>query len=193
MKAAQGVRRSGAGMQEATQMIGRMLVAAAATALLAGCASQGGYYHSAPADRAYREPHVRDYRVRDVERRDYGYREAVPDRTHSSAPTAGQRGNVVPAQVAGAVAGGLLGAQVGSGSGRLAAAAVGAAAGAYGVGRMADPCQPDLNAGHAVGGVAGGLLGSMVGSGRGRSLATALGAAAGAITGGNLASQPGCR
>jgi len=180
-------------LQERTQMFGRIVVGAAAAALLAGCASPGRVYHPSPGDTTYRDVPVRDVRYGDG-RYAGDDRHARQDAYHAGGTTtAAPRGNVLPGQFAGAVVGGLAGAQIGRGNGRLAGAAFGAAAGAYGVGRMADPCQPDLNAGHAIGGVAGGLLGSMVGNGRGRTLATALGAAAGAITGGNVAAEPRCR
>lgn len=164
----------------------RLVLAVTMVLAAAGCATPG-YYGAGSYDRGY--GYNNGYRG--------GYA-AYPAANYGAAGggyAPAQRGNVLPAQVAGAIAGGLLGAQVGQGSGRTAAAAVGAAAGAYGVGRAADPCQPDLNAGHFVGALAGGLLGAQVGGGRGRDAATALGAAAGSILGGNMGAtpNPACR
>lgn len=151
-----------------------MITGALLAVLAAGCASTGGggYYQSAPYQ-------------------NYGYHYASGQPQYGST----LQGNVLPAQAAGALAGGLLGAQFGSGNGRLAAAALGATAGAYGVGKFADPCQPDLNLGHALGALAGGLLGSQFGRGRGNVAATALGATTGALVGGNLRAtpNPNCR
>lgn len=83
-------------------------------------------------------------------------------------------------QVTGAVIGGLMGTQAGN---RLGGAALGAAVGALAGGKLADPCQPNVNAGSLWGALAGGWLGSLFGGGRGREFFTALGAAGGAVRG----------
>ena len=80
----------------------------------------------------------------------------------------------------GAVIGALIGTQAGH---RLTGVGAGAAIGALAGGKLADPCQPDVNAGSLWGALAGGWLGSLFGGGRGRELFTALGAAGGALRG----------
>lgn len=83
-------------------------------------------------------------------------------------------------QRTGAVIGALIGTQAGH---RLTGVGAGAAIGALAGGKLADPCQPDANAGSLWGALAGGWLGSLFGSGRGREFFTALGAAGGALRG----------
>ena len=83
-------------------------------------------------------------------------------------------------QTAGAVLGALVGAQAGN---RVAGVAVGSAVGALAGGKLADPCQPDANAGSLWGALAGGFLGSLFGGGRGRDAFIALGASGGAVRG----------
>ena len=83
-------------------------------------------------------------------------------------------------QMAGAVLGALVGAQAGN---RVAGVAVGSAVGALAGGKLADPCQPDANAGSLWGALAGGFLGSLFGGGRGRDVFIALGASGGAVRG----------
>lgn len=94
-------------------------------------------------------------------------------------------------QVTGAVLGGLIGTQAGN---RLGGAAIGAAVGALAGGKLADPCQPNANAGSLWGALAGAWLGSLFGGGRGREFFTALGAAGGAVRGTEYESTGrGCR
>ena len=94
-------------------------------------------------------------------------------------------------QMTGAVIGGLLGTQAGN---RLAGVGVGAAIGALAGGKLADPCQPNVNSGSIWGALAGGWLGSLFGGGRGREFFTALGAAGGAVRGTEYESSGrGCR
>lgn len=94
-------------------------------------------------------------------------------------------------QVTGAVIGGLIGTQTGN---RLGGVAIGAAVGALAGGKIADPCQPNANAGSLWGAIAGGWLGSLFGGGRGREFFTALGAAGGAVRGTEYESTGrGCR
>ncbi len=94
-------------------------------------------------------------------------------------------------QVTGAVMGGLIGTQAGN---RLGGVAVGAAMGALAGGKLADPCQPNLNTGSVWGALLGGWLGSAFGGGRGREFFTALGAAGGAVRGTEYESTGrGCR
>lgn len=83
-------------------------------------------------------------------------------------------------QVTGAAVGALIGAQAGN---RVAGVVVGSAVGALAGGKLADPCQPDANAGSIWGALAGGWLGSLFGGGRGRDFFIALGAASGAVRG----------
>ena len=150
---------------------GALILALAATAFASGCATQAPY-SSGQYDRGY---------------------DSYPVTHSTSAPApSSSSGSYLP-QAAGAVAGGLLGAQVGRGNGRVAASAAGAATGAYAAGRIADPCQPSLNAGHLIGALAGGLLGAQVGGGNGRTAAAAVGAAAGSTIGGNMGGSSSCR
>lgn len=87
-------------------------------------------------------------------------------------------------QMAGGVVGALIGTQVGGGpGGRSAGVLLGSAVGALAGGKLADPCQPDANAGSFWGALAGGWLGSLFGGGRTRDLFIALGAAGGAVRG----------
>ena len=83
-------------------------------------------------------------------------------------------------QTAGAVVGALIGAQAGN---RAAGVVAGSAIGALAGGKLADPCQPDANAGSLWGALAGGWLGSLFGGGRSRDFFIALGAAGGAVRG----------
>jgi outer membrane lipoprotein SlyB len=128
-----------------------------------------------------------------------GYQSGYYDRgdaRYASAPASesSSGGSYLP-QAAGAVVGGLLGAQVGRGNGQVAAAATGAAVGAYAAGRATDPCPSDINMGHVIGGLAGALLGAQVGQGNGRAAAAAVGAATGAVAGGQMVGGGGggCR
>lgn len=152
----------------------KIIAAAIVTAFAAGCASPGGYQSSGYHERGYPQ-----------------YASNYPARSYSNPPTSGT--SPVLGQAAGAVAGGLLGAQVGKGNGQVAAAAVGVGVGAYAGGKMSDPCQPDFNMGHVIGGIAGGLLGAQVGKGNGRTAAAAVGAATGAVVGGNMGGTPSAR
>ncbi len=86
-------------------------------------------------------------------------------------------------QTAGAVAGALIGAQAGN---RVAGVVAGSAIGALAGGKLADPCQPDANAGSLWGALAGGWLGSLFGGGRSRDFFIALGAAGGAVRGSEM-------
>ncbi len=86
-------------------------------------------------------------------------------------------------QVAGAVLGALIGVQAGN---RVAGVAIGSSVGALAGGKLADPCQPDANAGSLWGALAGGFLGSLFGGGRGREAFIALGASGGAVRGTEL-------
>ena len=83
-------------------------------------------------------------------------------------------------QVAGAVLGALVGVQAGN---RVAGVAIGSAVGALAGGKLADPCQPDANAGSLWGTLAGAWVGSLFGGGRGREMFIALGASGGAVRG----------
>ena len=83
-------------------------------------------------------------------------------------------------QLAGGIVGSLIGAQAGNRPGGIV---VGAALGTLAGGKLADPCQPDANAGSIWGALAGGLLGSMFGGGRSRDFFIALGAGGGALRG----------
>ena len=167
-----------------------MAVALAATVLASGCATHP-QYSSGPHDRGYGgDPYYRGTGYDDRNPRGYS---SYPAGNPGSAPAPSSGiGSYLP-QAAGAVAGGLLGAQVGKGNGRVAASAAGAAVGAYAAGRMADPCQPSLNMGHVIGSIAGGLLGAQVGSGNGRVAAAAAGAATGGTVGGNMGGTSNCR
>ena len=94
-------------------------------------------------------------------------------------------------QVTGAAVGGLIGSQAGN---RPGGVAIGAAMGALAGGKLADPCQPNVNAGSVWGALLGGWLGSAFGGGRGRDFFTALGAAGGAVRGTEYESTGrGCR
>lgn len=89
-------------------------------------------------------------------------------------------------QLAGGIAGALIGAQAGNrGAGIVAGSAIGALAG----GRLADPCQPGANLGSVWGALAGGVFGSLFGGGRGRDFWTAIGAAGGAIRGTEIGAE----
>lgn len=169
---------------------GTLILVLAATTFASGCATQAPY-SSGQYDRGYGgDPY---YRNSGYDDRNYRGYDSYPASRSANAPAPSPGiGSYLP-QAAGAVAGGLLGAQVGKGNGRVAASAAGAASGAYVAGRMADPCQPSLNLGHLIGGLAGGLLGAQVGGGNGRTAAAAVGAAAGTTVGGNMGGTSSCR
>ena len=153
----------------------KFIFALTIAAFASGCATQGGNY-----DRGYSN--------------DGGQRPYYSGQSQSGPAQSSGGGNAVMGQVAGAAAGGLLGAQVGRGNGRVAASAVGAAGGAYAGGRIADPCAPTFNMGHIVGAIFGGLAGAQIGKGNNSHTAgSAVGAAVGSTVGGNVMGTSPCR